>query len=48
MRVGHESQGMTLGVYCKVTEGTDKIWVPEIEKLLYGDISNNQQDHRKY
>jgi integrase len=36
MRVGHESQGTTLGVYCKASFGTDKIWVPRIEELLYG------------
>ncbi len=34
-RVGHLSEGMTLGVYCKVKEGQDEKWVPKIEKWLY-------------
>lgn len=39
MRVGHLSQGMTLGVYTQAVTGTDRIWVPKIEALLYkGEI----------
>jgi integrase len=34
-RVGHESTGMTLGVYCKTLPGCDRVWVEQIEKLLY-------------
>lgn len=35
MRVGHLSEGMTLGVYCKATEGQDKLWIEKIEAHLY-------------
>jgi len=34
-RVGHLSQGVTLGIYCKVKAGSDEKWVPSIEKWLY-------------
>ena len=37
-RVGHLSQGTTLGVYCKVKQGSDEKWVPVIEKWLYEGI----------
>lgn len=36
MRVGHDSPGMTLGVYCRPTTGADKVWVDKIAGLLYG------------
>jgi integrase len=35
MRVGHNSQSITLGVYCFAEKGSDRKWVPSIEKLLY-------------
>jgi integrase len=34
-RVGHLSTGTTLGVYCKVKDGSDQKWVEKIEKWLY-------------
>ena len=34
-RVGHENEGMTLGVYVQKIDGMDKPWVDKIEKLLY-------------
>ncbi len=34
-RVGHLSEGSTLGVYCKVKTDADTVWVPKIEKWLY-------------
>lgn len=36
MRVGHLSESITLGVYCKATEGADKPWIKKIEESLYG------------
>ena len=42
MRVGHLSSAssMTLSVYVQTATGTDKIWMPKIEKLLYeGELS---------
>lgn len=35
MRVGHLSDSITLGVYCKPQVGDDDEWVPVIEKYLY-------------
>ena len=35
MRVGHESGGITLGVYCQAASGCDKDWVPKIAEYLY-------------
>jgi len=35
-RVGHRSEGMTLGVYVQKKEGQDREWMPRIERELYG------------
>jgi integrase len=35
-RVGHLSQGMTLGVYVQHVEGIDRKWVPKIAEAVYG------------
>ncbi len=35
-RVGHESEGMTLGVYCQTSTGKDREWVDKIREVLYG------------
>jgi integrase len=35
-RVGHNSAGMTLGVYVQKKPGQDREWIPKIEKELYG------------
>jgi len=34
-RVGHESGGITLGIYCQVREGCDKPWIEKIEQTLW-------------
>ena len=39
-RIGHLSDTITLGVYCKAQEGCDKDWIDKIESHLY--LTNNE------
>lgn len=40
-RIGHLSESITLGVYCRAMEGCDKPWIEKIETHLYLTINQN-------